>query len=74
MRFVLFVLCIPAFLFGFAILASAQSAVHEIEAGIGFLVGAVFLVGASVVPRNNLLVSQPRFSAHNRRLRLRSAA
>jgi len=48
MRIVLFILSIPAFGFGVLALAYAKSAVHEIEAGIGFLVWATFLVGASI--------------------------
>ena len=48
MRFVLFILTIPAFGAGCLILAFAKSAVHEIEAGICFLIGATFFAGAGI--------------------------
>jgi GYF domain 2 len=53
MRIVLFLLCVLAFLAGGGILAAAQSAIHEIEAFILFLISAVLLVGASVVEAIN---------------------
>lgn len=49
MSIVLFVLCVLAFLAGAGILAAAQSAIHEIEAFLLFLISAVLLMGASVV-------------------------
>ncbi len=54
MRILLFLLCALAFLAGAGILANAQSAIHEIEAFILFLISAVFLVGASVVEAINI--------------------
>ena len=54
MRFVLFLLCVLAFLAGAGILADAKSAIHEIEAFILFLISAVLLAGASVVEAINL--------------------
>jgi len=55
MRIVLFVLCILAFLVGAGILASAKSAIHEIEGFALFLIAAVFLVGASTLEAINSL-------------------
>jgi|SRR6266850_1599508 len=49
MRVVLFILCVFAFLGGVSVLVGAQSAIHEIEAFMLFLIGAVFLVGASMM-------------------------
>lgn len=54
MRIVLFLLCVLAFLAGAGILAAAQSALHEIEAFILFLMSAVLLIGASVVEAINI--------------------
>jgi hypothetical protein len=54
MRIFLFILCLLAFLAGVGILAGAQSAIHEIEAFILFLISAVLLVGASVVEAINI--------------------
>ena len=45
----LFILAVLAGAFGALILASAQSAIHEIEAFMLFLIAAVFIVGACVV-------------------------
>ena len=47
MRIFLFILCFLSFLVGLMILAGAQSAIHEIEAFLLFLIAAVFLVGAA---------------------------
>ena len=49
MRVFLFILCILSFLAGVMIFAAAKSAIHEIEAFLLFLIGAVFLVGAAIV-------------------------
>jgi len=49
MKILLFILAILAFLSGAGILASAKSAIHEIEAFILFLISAVFISGAGVV-------------------------
>jgi len=49
------ILCVLAFLAGFAILGSAKSAIHEIESLILFLIGSVLLVGASTVESINQL-------------------
>ena len=55
MRVLLFVLCVLSFLAGAIIFASAKSSIHEIEGFVLFLIGAVFLVGASTVEAINLL-------------------
>jgi len=55
MRVLLFLLAVLALLAGAGILAAAQSAIHEIEAFILFLIGSVFISGASVVEAVNLL-------------------
>lgn len=49
MRTVLFCLCVVTGLLGVATLAVAQSAVHEVLAGIAFLTSAVLLVGGSLL-------------------------
>jgi hypothetical protein len=49
MGILLIVLAILAFLAGFAVLAVAQSAIHEIEGFVLFLISAVFVSGAAVV-------------------------
>jgi len=49
MRFLLFIFAVAAFLAGASVLAVAQSAIHEIEAFILFLIAAVFLSGAVMV-------------------------
>jgi len=54
MRIVLFLFCVLAFLAGVVILVGAQSAIHEIEAFMFFLISAVFLIGASVVEAINM--------------------
>lgn len=55
MRILLFILAILAFLAGASILATAKSAIHEIEAFVLFLIAAVFISGAGVVEAVNLL-------------------
>jgi 4-hydroxybenzoate polyprenyltransferase len=55
MRVLLFLLAILALLAGAGILTGAQSAIHEIEAFILFLISAVFMSGAGVVEAVNLL-------------------
>ena len=49
MRVILFILSIVAFLAGVGILAAAQSAIHEIEGFVLFLISAVFIDGAAIV-------------------------
>jgi hypothetical protein len=49
MRVFLFILCGLSFLAGVMIFVNAQSATHEIEAFLLFLIAAVFLVGAAIV-------------------------
>ena len=49
MKVFLFILAVLAALAGAGILVSAKSAIHEIEAFILFLVGAVCLSGAAIV-------------------------
>ncbi len=49
MRIFFLVLSIMAFAYGFMIFIGAKSAIHEIEALILFLIGAVFIVGAGIV-------------------------
>lgn len=53
MRIFLFIFGVLAFLAGALILASAKSAVHEIEAFVLFLVSAVLVSGASIVEAVN---------------------
>lgn len=53
MRIVFFLLCILAFLAGAGVQAVAQSAIHEIEAFILYLISAVFFVGAGIVEAVN---------------------
>lgn len=56
MRILLFILALLlAFSDGARIMAVAQSAVHEIEAFILFLTGAVFISGAAVVEAMNAM-------------------
>ena len=55
MRIILFVLTIMAFIAGGSILATAKSAIHEIEAFVLFLIAAVFLSGAAIVESVNRL-------------------
>ena len=55
MRVILFLLAVLVFLAGAAILTEAESALHEIEAFILFLIGAVFISGAGVVEAVNML-------------------
>ena len=45
---ILFILSGIAFFIGFAILVSAESAVHEIEAFVLFIIGAIFFTGAAI--------------------------
>ncbi len=53
MWMILFVLSIAAILYGTMIMGIAQSAIHEIEAFILFLVGAVLLSGGTIVKAVN---------------------
>lgn len=53
MRILLFIVAIVSFSDGPRVMAVAQSAVHEIEAFILFLIGAVFISGAAVVEAVN---------------------
>jgi len=59
LRLILCILAGVAILFGVGVLTYAQdvseSAIHEIEALILFLIGAVFISGAGVVEAVNLL-------------------
>jgi len=55
MRVLLFVLAILAIVAGAGILTAAESAIHEIEAFVLFLIGAVFISGAGVVEAVTLL-------------------
>ena len=48
MRFVLYVLAAVALLYGTLITLAAKSSIHEIQAGIAFLMFAVFLSGAVI--------------------------
>lgn len=54
MRIVLFVLCVLAFVAGAGVLAAANSAIHEIEAFMLFLISAVLLTGASIIEAINI--------------------
>ena len=60
MRIILFVLAIFAFIGGAAILTTANSAAHEIEGLILFIIFAVFLSGAGIVEAINLLKKELR--------------
>jgi len=51
--FILFIGFVIALLIGGSILLSAQSAIHEIEAFILFLISAVLLAGACIVDAVN---------------------
>jgi hypothetical protein len=51
---ILFLGCVLAFLAGAGVLVVAKSAIHEIEAFMLFLIGAVLLTGASVVEAINI--------------------
>lgn len=53
MRIMLFILAILAFLAGFGILASAKSAVHEIEAFVLFATAAVLFGSAGIIEAIN---------------------
>ena len=55
MRMILFVLAIFAFIGGAAILTTANSAAHEIEGLILFIIFAIFLSAAGIVEAINLL-------------------
>lgn len=59
MRVLLFVLSVVAFLAGFATLASAKSAVHEILAAILFLQFCVLLTGSAIVEAISRLKRMP---------------
>jgi hypothetical protein len=48
-RILLFLIAVVAFLSGFGVLASAKSAVHEIEGFILFLLAGVCLSGAGII-------------------------
>ena len=52
---VFFVLSTLVFLSGCAVLVTAKSAIHEIEAGIAFLISSIFLSAAAVVDAVNRL-------------------
>lgn len=49
MKVVLFVLSVLAFLAGFGILQGSNSAIHEIEAFVLYIVSAVLFSGAAIV-------------------------
>jgi hypothetical protein len=53
MRVLLFIVGLAAFLYGASVPTVAQSAVHEIEAFILFLIGAVFISSAAIVEAVN---------------------
>ena len=53
MRMFLFLASVIAILFGIVMLAIASSAIHEIEALILMLIGAVCLAGAGVIEAVN---------------------
>lgn len=55
MRVLLFLFAVVALLAGAGILNAAKGALHEIEAFILFLIGAVFISGAGVVEAVSLL-------------------
>jgi hypothetical protein len=53
MRIILFLLSVLAFLAGSGVLVGAESAIHEIEAFMLYLISAIFLSGAAVVEAIN---------------------
>jgi len=55
MRAILFILAVVAFVAGVGTTVEAQSAVHEIEGLILFLMGAILLSGAATVEAVHLL-------------------
>ena len=72
MRIFLFILCFLSFLVGLMILAGAQSAIHEIEAFLLFLIAAVFLVRAAIgdaIEPTKVTIAVHRKNALNQRLR-----
>ncbi len=49
MRFLLFIFSILAFAYAFIISVVSKSAIHEIEAGVYFLIATFFLCSAAIV-------------------------
>jgi hypothetical protein len=45
--------------YGFMVLAQAKSAVHEIEAGLGFLIATVAIGCAGIIDAVNKIKSRP---------------
>ncbi len=63
MRLLLFLIAVVAILFGFVMLSVAKSAIHEIEAFILLLIGAVTLSGAGIMDSIYLLLKQVKDSS-----------
>ncbi len=63
MRLLLFLIAVVAILFGFVMLSVAKSAIHEIEAFILLLIGAVTLSGAGIMDSVYLLLKQVKDSS-----------
>lgn len=53
MKIILMILAILSFLAGFGIFSSANSAIHEIEAFVLFIVSAVLFSGSAIVSAIN---------------------
>jgi cytochrome c biogenesis protein CcdA len=64
MRILLFILGLVAFLYGASVMGVARSAVHEIEAFILFLIGAVFISGAAIVEAVNAVRKKLEMPLH----------
>jgi len=58
MRILLFVSSLAALAVGILVLGNAQSALHEIEAFVLFLIAAVLFVGAAIVEQLTRLYSR----------------
>ena len=63
MRLLLFLIAVVAILFGFVMLSVAKSAIHEIEAFILLLIGAVTFSGAGIIDSIYLLLKQVKDSS-----------
>lgn len=58
MQVVFLVISVLAFLAGLAVMAGAAGAIHEILAGVAFLIWAVFFTGAGIIGAVNRLSNQ----------------
>lgn len=58
MQVVFLLISMLAFLAGLAVMAGAAGAIHEILAGVAFLIWAVFFTGAGIIGAVNRLSNQ----------------